>query len=129
PDHRELKSDFLLVRTTEQADYMIFRDVFEVDGRQVRDREQRLTKLFLESSNTAVDQATRVALEGARYNLSGQGNTINNPLVALSFIQSRFRDRFRFWLGKLDKDVGPAVWIVNYEDTSRPTLIRGNNDT
>lgn len=44
---RVITSDFLLVRPSEATSYMPFRDVFEVDGVQVRDREQRLEKLFL----------------------------------------------------------------------------------
>ena len=46
--HRELKADFLLVKIG-PADWLPFRDVFEVDGAAVRDREQRLQKLFLQS--------------------------------------------------------------------------------
>ena len=43
---RELRSDFLLVRP-EGADQLVeYRDVFEVDGRPVRDRQERLTSLF-----------------------------------------------------------------------------------
>jgi hypothetical protein len=125
---RELKSDFLLVRNNDQSDYLIFRDVFEVDGHQIRDREQRLTKLFIESAPAALDQASRVALEGSRFNLSGERYTLNNPLVALSFLQDRYKDHFRFTLGKIDKDVGPTVWIVSFEDRLRPTLIRSDND-
>jgi hypothetical protein len=130
-DRRELKSDFLLVRTDEQSDYLIFRDVFEVDGRQVRDREQRLTSLFLNSSSAAAaaDRATRVALEGSRYNLAGTNTTINTPLVAMAFLQDRFRSRFHLTLGKVDKNVGPDVHVVEFEDRSRPTIIRTENDT
>src|SRR5437762_3218454 len=38
--HRELKSDFLLVKVPNGLDWVPFRDVFEVDGVPVRDREQ-----------------------------------------------------------------------------------------
>src|SRR6516225_4544259 len=46
--HRELKSDLLLVRAEGQSNgYVQFRDVYEVDGDPVRDRNDRLLKLFL----------------------------------------------------------------------------------
>src|SRR5205809_293662 len=46
--HRELKSDFLLVKTSGGlVDWTPFRDVFEVDRRPVRDRDERLSRLFL----------------------------------------------------------------------------------
>src|SRR5471030_2344898 len=44
--HRELKSDFLLTQVSGQARFVDFRDVFEVDGKPVRDRQDRLSKLF-----------------------------------------------------------------------------------
>src|SRR5512143_3599172 len=48
---RVLRSDFLLVNVPGQG-WTPFRDVFEADGRQVRDRQDRLTALFL-SGTTA----------------------------------------------------------------------------
>ena len=47
---RDLKSDMLLVRAPAGDRWMQFRDVFEVDGKPVRDRAERLTKLFLQPS-------------------------------------------------------------------------------
>src|SRR5256885_45469 len=44
--HRELKADFLIVKSTGEM-WTPFRDVFEVDHIPVRDREERLAKLFL----------------------------------------------------------------------------------
>src|SRR5689334_13746854 len=41
-----LVSDFLLVQVPGEG-WMPFRDVFERDGRQLRDREERLAKIFL----------------------------------------------------------------------------------
>ena len=42
--HRELRSDFLLVKPSDSSPWLPFRDVFEVDGAPVRDREERLSK-------------------------------------------------------------------------------------
>src|SRR5258708_13520957 len=47
---RDLKSDLLLVRAPAGDRWMEFRDVFEVDGKPVRDRAERLAKLFLQPS-------------------------------------------------------------------------------
>ena len=46
---RRTKSDFLLAMAPDGKSLVPFRDVFEVDGRPVRDREDRLKKLFLEA--------------------------------------------------------------------------------
>src|SRR5579862_3224053 len=42
----ELKSDLLMVKPVDGDRYVAFRDVFAVNGRPVRDREDRLFKLF-----------------------------------------------------------------------------------
>src|SRR5262245_52180018 len=53
PAHRQLRSDLLLVRPLGEESWLQFRDVFEVDGKPVRDRDERLEKLFLKPSATA----------------------------------------------------------------------------
>ena len=121
---RTLKSDFLLVRPQSSTEWFVFRDVFEVDGTPVRDHQDRLARLFLEPSKTSVTQAAAIAHEGARYNLADSERTINNPLLALGFLQPRYVGRFQFSLGKLDKELGSNVWTVSYREVDRPTLLR-----
>lgn len=122
---RNLKSDFLLVRLPESADYLPFRDVFEVDGKSVRDREQRLTTLFLESRTGAVEQAKKITVESARYNVGSLSRTFNNPIIAIAFLQASARPRFRYSLERQDRTAGPNVWIVGYREQTKPTIIRG----
>jgi hypothetical protein len=122
--HVELTSDFLLVKSQATSDWHVFRDVFEVNGAPVRDRDERLTKLFLTPSTTALDEAMAITLEGARHNLVGTGRTINNPLLALAFLQAYYQPRFRFSLHTTDKDAEPGVWILEYKEQTRPTLLR-----
>ncbi|PWT80778.1 MAG: hypothetical protein C5B57_11690 [Blastocatellia bacterium] len=126
--HRELKSDFLLVKVG-PFDWLPFRDVYEVDGTSIRDREGRLTKLFLQPSATALEQARNIALESARYNIGAMQRTINTPILSLMFLQLDMQPRFRFSLGKRDTDVGEHVWVVQYKEEVRPTVIRGLRDT
>jgi hypothetical protein len=123
--HRALKSDFLLVRIPGFADWLPFRDVFDVDGIPVRDREERLSKLFVKPTGDAFDQAERIRDEGARFNLGSMKRTINNPVLPLVVVQAITQQRFQFTLGKPDPGVGPDVWIVEYKEQSRPTIIRG----
>ena len=52
-ERRTLKSDLLLVKPAGLDQWLVFRDVFEVDARPVRDRENRLAKLFLDSRDTS----------------------------------------------------------------------------
>jgi hypothetical protein len=127
-EHRELKSDFLLVTLPDSSDLVPFRDVFEVDRTEVRDREQRLTKLFLKSTTTAVEQAKAIAEESSRYNIGNLKRTINNPVLPLSFLQRSNQPRFKFTLDKPDPSVGPNTWILEYREHTHPTLVRGAFD-
>jgi hypothetical protein len=124
PHHRrELRSDFLLVKPQGSANWIQFRDVFEVDGRPVRDRQDRLSELFLKPAADALLRAAQVTEESARYNLEDIG-TFDMPLTALSFLQPRYQRRFRFSRGPLDTKVGPDAWLVQFHEWSIPTVLR-----
>jgi hypothetical protein len=122
---RRLRSDFLLVRSGGAGGgWLPFRDVFEVDGKPVRDREDRLRTLFLETPSAALDQARRVMSEGARYNLGDVPRTINIPTLPLLFIAPEHRDRFA-WRRQGDQDVeGVRARRLDFEELERPTLVR-----
>ena len=55
-EFRELRSDLLLVKTGNGDSWLQFRDVFEVDRKPIRDRDQRLFKLFVGASADATKQ-------------------------------------------------------------------------
>jgi hypothetical protein len=135
--HRELKSDFLLVPAPGADGLVEFRDVFEVDGKPVRDRENRLARLFLQRSPTADDQIRTIVVESARYNIGGVYREMNTPTLPLLFLDARYQPRFTF---KRSNDTAPqlsrgsmksprfaplpGLWIVEYEETARNTLIQ-----
>ena len=128
-ERRGLKSDLLLVKPAGLDQWFVFRDVFEVDARAVRDRENRLARLFLESRDTvtAIERAHEIATASARFNVRQIG-TVDNPMLALGFLQRVYRPRFRFMLRGRDTEAGPDVWIVEYRETVRPTLMRGTDN-
>ena len=126
--NRALKSDFLLVSVSTAQDWVPFRDVFEVDGQLIRDRDSRLAKLFLKPSQNSMEQANRIQDESARYNLGNMRRTINNPVLGIAMLQSDFQSRFHYSLGKIDAKVGPGVWIIEYKEEARPSFVRGRSD-
>ena len=119
---RELRSDFLLVRPAGAPGWYQFRDVIEVDGKTIGGREDRLAKLFLNPSANQLDQARAISAEGDKYDLTG-GGAMYQPLLAIGFLQSRYVGRFRYTVGRVDKDSGPNVRIVMFEEWSRPTIL------
>jgi hypothetical protein len=128
-ERRTLKSDLLLVKPAGLDQWLVFRDVFEVDARMVRDRENRLAKLFLDSRDavTAIERANEIATASARFNIRQIG-TVDNPMLALGFLQRVYRPRFRFIFRGRDAAVGSDVWMIEFRETARPTLMRGTGD-
>jgi len=123
--HRDLRSDFLLVKAPDTLNLVPFRDVLQVDGVAVRDREQRLAKLFLHPSKDAMAHAEQIREEGARYNLGSIRTTLGNPVLGISVLQLAYQPRFRFSLGKADRTVGPGVWTIDFQETASPAMIKG----
>jgi hypothetical protein len=125
---RVLLSDFLLVRYPGDQLWLALRDVAEVDGEPVRERADRIMKLFLEPPSSALRRATEIAGASSRYNLIDIGS-LNSPLLALSFLQRQYVDRFRFNLAGLEKKLGPDVRTVRFVEFRQPTILKRNVNT
>lgn len=123
-ERRVLRSDYLLVRLEGGGGWMPFRDVFEVDGRKVHDREDRLTDLFLKSSPTSFDRAVRIMQDSTRHNLGSVTRTINIPTLAILFLLPDIAPRFAFERDGQEVVAGKDVWRVSYSEVQRPTLIK-----
>ena len=118
-----LVSDFLLVQVPGEG-WMPFRDVFERDGQQVRDREERLAKIFLSGTGASLDQARAIMNESARYNIGNVQRNINTPTLVLVFLTDDQRPHFSFKIGK-SEDEGV---VIEFRETVRPTFVRTSND-
>jgi len=121
---RKLRSDFLLVRLPGDDDWTPFRDVFEVDGEPVRDRDDRLRKLFLEMPAGARDTLQRILDEGARYNVGSIVRNVNQPMLALKFLTPGHLAGLSLSLKGEEEVEGLRVRRVDFREKSRPTLVR-----
>ena len=136
PTHRELKSDLLMVKPAGGDRWMQFRDVFDVDGKPVRDRNERLMQLFVSPSASSASQAERIIDESSRYNIGNLQRTVNVPVLALVILDTANQHRFRFkrtdhaepLLGRGAVAMPGDVWVVEYQEVQRPTMIRTTND-
>src|SRR5262249_23717447 len=111
-----------------------FRDVFEVDGNPVHDRNERLVKLFIEPTASSASQVEEIVKESSRYNIGNLQRTINVPLLALLILDPANQRRFAFERtqdhkprlgGEPKSPDGAPVWVVEYFEQSAGTLIRG----
>jgi hypothetical protein len=122
---RDLRSDVLLVRAPAGDRWLQFRDVFEVDGKPVRDRDERLTKLFLQPSADAQRQELDIATASARYNIGGVNRTVNLPVLALTVLEAKSRPWFAFRIAKRSR---ATVELEFKEEERGRTMIHGNDD-
>lgn len=122
---RRLVSDFLLVRIPGGEGWLPFRDVFEVDGQPVRDREDRLTRLFIDAPLAgALENAQRIWHESARYNIGGLVRDVNVPTLPLWFVERANQVRFAFTRRGEENEGGTRSAVIEYRETARPTFIK-----
>ena len=138
PMRSELHSDLLLVRPVNGGNWTEFRDVFEVNGIPVRDRSDRLTRLFLEGSPSAQEQIGKILDESSRFNIGDITRNINTPVFALQILEQTNQRRFKFKRtsnrvpATVTKDEAVAgvfraeseVWAVEFEEKQSGTLIK-----
>lgn len=125
-----LRSDFLLVRLDAIKGWVSFRDVFEVDGAPVRDRDDRLKQLFLKPNPEAQMQLAAIKDESTRYNIGPIDRNINVPLFPLKFLIPINRDRLKYRLAGTPEAEGVRTWRVEFQDDMHPTIVsdRQGND-
>ncbi len=122
--HVELLSDFLFVKTGADTPYVTFRDVYSVNGHAVRDREERLTRLFVVPRPDAFERAQQISRDGYRYNIGVPDRTVANPLLTIGLLQAVYRERFDFAVAGLDTARGPDTWTLTFKERTRPTILR-----
>jgi len=134
---RSLVSDFALVRADDGM-WVGFRDVWQVDGRELPERRARAERLF-GAGRLNWTSARRIIEESARLNLGEGVRDVNTPIVALELLsgsrswccRTRARrqadDKARSGTapGQTDPTAGDSeLWAVEVEEKVPPTLVR-----
>jgi hypothetical protein len=117
---RTLVSDFALVFADAIHGWLGFRDVLEIDGRRVGDREDRLAGVLM-ASQGRYDEARRLSDESARFNIGSIQRNFNVPTTTLFFFLPDNHDRFKFSARRVADD---GTWEIAFKETRTPTLIR-----
>jgi hypothetical protein len=126
--HRTLLSDYLLVAVSGSSEWMAFRDVYSVDGTTIRDRGDRLLKLFVEAPPDAYTQAVRIRKESSRYNIGSGTRDTNVPTFALQILTGEWRGGFTFKLKGHERVGETDAVVVEYLEIASPTLVVGQRD-
>lgn len=132
---RELRSDVLMVKLPNEDQWVQFRDVFEVDRKPVRDRDQRLYKLFVDAKPDARQQAQTLQNESSRHNIGPLLRTINIPVMALYIFDRNIHAGVKYRFGNAGDGkrfarlvAAESLTLVEFEETTAETLIKGEKD-
>jgi len=138
-ERRRLRSDLLLVKPVGAQDWMQFRDVYEVNGDPVQDRNDRLMKLFVEPTNSTDARLRAIVRESARFNIGSVDRTMNVPLLPLRFLEAKnqWRSKFKRAASARPDDgdaaaivapghfrVSTEVWTIQYQEREPGTIVR-----
>jgi len=124
-ERKVIRSDFMLVQLGGDGEgWMPFRDVFEVKGARVRDRDDRLLKLFQGNDQERFEKAARFSEATAKHNLGNVARTINIPTLAMMFLHPRVNERFEFTDEGEETIDGRVLRRAAYREAARPTLIK-----
>jgi len=119
-----MRSELSLAWFPDVPGWFGFRDVIEVDGKPVKDRDRRLARLFFEKpTGKLLKQALQ---ESARYNLGTIGRNFNVPMITLQFLTKELSRRFRFEDSGQGRVGGRRAQIVTFHETVRPSIILAN---
>lgn len=121
---RRLVSDVLLMRAPDRDAWLMFRDVFAVDGAPVRDRQHRFDDLFVRPGADVVTSARRIADESARFNLGHFQRNINTPATTLVFLDAAYAESTTWKGPKVTTLDGRQAWELSFEQRRAPFAIR-----
>ena len=120
-----IKSDYLLVQLGGDGEgFMPFRDSYEAKGRKLRERDDRLLKLFTFRDKSRFEKAAALSNDSAKHNLGNVARTINIPMLAMMFLHPRVNERFEFTDGGEETINGRILRKAIYKEVARPTLIK-----
>lgn len=123
---RLLRSDYALTRASDKQAWVGYRDTFEVDGRPVRDRDDRLQRTLTDG---VAARAVHIAEESSRFNLASTllERNINVPTLTLEMLHPRNQSRFSFSKAGEERIAAASTWRVDFKERDRPTFIRTTN--
>src|SRR4029079_5643989 len=118
-----------------------FRDVFEVDGRPIRHRDDRLEQLLRGPAGLDSADVASIVAESARFNIGDVDRNVNTPLFTLRILEAGNQRRFRFRRSAGDGPgtteraaestpsdrvfrVSTEVWVIAYDEVGPGTMIR-----
>ena len=119
PQSRTMKSEVFFMYTP--ADWMAIRDVIEVDGKPVADRQDLRAAL---EKLPAAQVASTFKASNSRFNIGRTQRNFNEPILSLLVLGARYRPNFTFERKRVERAGGGTLVTLAFMEKAAPTLIR-----
>jgi hypothetical protein len=126
---RTITGDIVFMRLTGAPGWLTLRDVYEVDDEVVGERTDRVLNLVLESQEAALAEFAHIYDDAIRHGLAGMPRVLSAPTLGLVAIHPGYAPRFDIRPRGFDRVDGRTARVYEYEETGRPTLMPGPEDT
>ena len=120
---RRLKSDFVVIGL-DDGRVASFRDTFEVDGRALRERQNRLLDLLQSTDATTADRLRELSEGSARSYISPNLYVLGDPTLPLQFLRQQNQERFAFKADGVRTMDGSQVAIVRFTEQGTERFIQ-----
>lgn len=120
---RHLLSDFLILRAG--GLWVGFRNVLEVDGVGVEERDEEFERFFRESVELTLIEVTELIEASAEHNIGDIERNINLPTFALMVLRPDNLDRFRFQKAGEENVADTNAWVLGFEERPGPRFLAG----
>ena len=104
--------------------WLELRDVSEVDGRPLRDRNARLERMTRTGEPWTIARARAIIEDNARFNIGPARRTINSPSIPLLVLNPPNQPRFSFARAGQERIGRTITWKVGFREVQHPTLVR-----
>jgi hypothetical protein len=122
---RTTKADVVFVRLAGAVPWGTFRDVYEADGKEVRERAPRLERLFWNTAKASAEAQARGLSEESdkRYNIGPALRNLDAPTLSLRFLHPKNQSRFAWKLGGKRRFANIDTVEIDFEEVARPTVV------
>jgi len=120
-EERHITGELFMTYLPVDRAWIAVRDVMEVDGTPVTDRED--LRQLLQAGDVA-SVVGRLTDHNARFNIGSVARTFNEPTLPLLIFGERRVDNFRFERGRVDEWPDATLVTLTFEERRRPTLVR-----
>jgi len=121
--NRVLKSEFFLTYLPADNEWVAVRDVLDVDGAPVANREELRT--LLAKGGEIRGLISQVIARNARYNIGSTTRNFNEPTLALLLVGEKRVNEVKFDRRGVGHDGTATLATLAFEERGRPTLVRG----